>query len=104
MSRKPTSPPHIRFPFDELSRFDTLLKHATMGLQFATQAIEGVREIVGSGVVCTDSGPRGSRAKPKRIASARAMLSVREAALQRETANDAQRPVRPRRRRKVGKS
>jgi hypothetical protein len=62
----------VRYNYDELGRLDTLLKHATMGVQFVTQALEGLREVIGEGVVC--SADRGVR-----VASAKAMITLRDA-------------------------
>jgi hypothetical protein len=44
------------------------------------QALDGLREVVGTGVVYTDTSPRGRRARPKRVASTKAMLTLRERA------------------------
>jgi hypothetical protein len=76
--------PHLRYEYNEFHRFDTLLKHATMSLQFMTQAIDGLREVVGTGVLYADAGRGRRRARPKRIASAKAMLTLRERARQSE--------------------
>jgi hypothetical protein len=68
---------HLRYDADELGRLDNLLKHATMGLQFVTQAIEGLREVIGTGVLYNDE--RTGRHRAKRVVSAKGALSWREA-------------------------
>jgi hypothetical protein len=78
MSRTKQPEPHFRYEYNELHRFDSLLKHAATGLQFVQQALDGLREVVGTGVLYTEVGLRGRRARPKRITSAKAMLTLRE--------------------------
>jgi hypothetical protein len=75
---------YLRYPFSELDRLDSLLKHAATGLHFVQQGLDAIREVVGTGVLYTDRSPRGRRARPKRITSVGAMLTRRERARQSE--------------------
>jgi hypothetical protein len=84
MSRTQQQNPYLRYDYDELDRFDTLLKHASTGLQFVQQGLDALREVVGTGILYTDMSPRGRRARPKRITSVKAMLTRREKARQSE--------------------
>jgi hypothetical protein len=76
-SKKLPAKAYIRLPYDELGRLDNLLKHGVMGVQFTQQALDGLREVIGTGVVYRDVG-RSNR-KSGDIASAKAMFSLREA-------------------------
>jgi len=60
MSRTKQSDLHLRYDYDELDRFDTLLKNASTGLQFVQQGLDALREVVGTGVLYTDMSPRGA--------------------------------------------